>query len=129
MRGIKDTNLFISALLEPKQTFDKKDLYPSILSKASCYLRSFARNHPFFDGNKRTALFATITFLEKNSYEVKADNDKLFKLVEKVVKGRLEISQIEKRLKKFVKQTQTRKRKMTFIEFILYLYRKMTDKR
>ena len=77
LRGIKDTNLFNSALYEPKQTFDKNELYSTILMKASCYLRSFAMNHPFFDGNKRTALLATITFLEQNGYEVTADNEKL----------------------------------------------------
>ncbi len=124
-RGIKDVNLFNSALYEPKQTFDQKELYPTILTKAACYLRSFARNHPFFDGNKRTALMATIIFLEKNGYEVVADNEKLFKLVEKVVKGRLEVSSIERRLKKFVKQQPLRKRIMKPTEFIYYVYRKI----
>lgn len=121
LRGIKDTNLFNSALYEPKQTFDKIDLYPTILSKASCYMRSFARNHPFFDGNKRTALLSTITFLEKNGYEVKADNDKMFKLVETVVKGRLSVPSIEKRLKKYVKPVQIRKRIMKPREFMRYV--------
>lgn len=124
-RGIKDINLFNSALYEPKQTFDKQELYPTILSKASCYLRSFSRNHPFYDGNKRTALMATIVFLEKNGYEVIADNEKLFRLVETVVKGKLEISSIEKRLKKFVKQVPQRKRKMKFQEFLYYIYQKV----
>ena len=81
-------------------------------------------NHPFFDGNKRTALLATITFLEKNGYEVKADNEKLFKLVEKVVKGKLSISSIERRLKKFVKPVQNRKRLMNPLEFVSYVYKK-----
>lgn len=49
LRGIKDTNLFNSALYEPRQTFDRKELYSTVLMKASCYLRSFAMNHPFFD--------------------------------------------------------------------------------
>lgn len=124
LRGIKDTNLFNSALYEPKQTFDKKELYSTILIKASCYLRSFAMNHPFFDGNKRTALLATITFLEKNGYKVTADNEKLFKLVEKVVKGKLTVESIERRLKKFVKLEQNRKRRMTIGEFIIYVYKK-----
>lgn len=97
-------------------------MYPTILTKASCYLRSFARNHPFYDGNKRTALLATITFLENNGYEVIADNEKLFRLVETVVKGRLSVPSIERRLKKYVKQMPTRRRKMGLVEFIVYLY-------
>lgn len=118
MRGIKDTNLFISALYEPMQTFDKQELYPDIITKASCYLRSFAMNHPFFDGNKRTALMATVIFLERNGYEVIADNDKMYKFVEKVVKGKLEITSIARRLKKFIKPMPRRKRKLTIFEFI-----------
>lgn len=35
MRGIKDTNLFNSALYEPMQTFDKQELYPDIISKGA----------------------------------------------------------------------------------------------
>ena len=127
LRGIKDTNLFNSALYEPRQTFDKKELYCTILMKASCYLRSFAMNHPFFDGNKRTALLATITFLEKNGYEVIADNVKMYKLVEKVVKGKLSITSIERRLKKFVKPIQNRKRLMNPKEFIFYVYKKAKE--
>lgn len=123
-RGIKDTNLFNSALHEPKQTFDKKELYPDILSKASCYLRSFSMDHPFFDGNKRTALMATIIFLEKNGYDVIAENDKLFKLVENVVKGNLNIQSIKKRLKKFTKESSRRKRLLTPIELFFDLINK-----
>lgn len=118
MRGIKDTNLFNSALYEPMQTFAKQELYPDIISKAACYLRSFAMNHPFFDGNKRTALMATVIFLERNGYEVIADNDKMYKFVEKVVKGKLEIPSIARRLKKFIKQMPRRKRRLTVFEFI-----------
>ena len=118
MRGIKDTNLFNSALYEPMQTFDKQELYPDITSKAACYLRSFAMNHPFFDGNKRTALMATVVFLERNGYEVIVDNDKMYKFVEKVVKGKLEIPSISRRLKKFIKQMPRRKRRLTLLEFI-----------
>lgn len=125
LRGIKDTNLFNSALYEPKQTFDKQELYSTILMKASCYLRSFSMNHPFFDGNKRTALLSAITFLEQNGYEVIADNEKLFKLVEKVVKGKLSITSIERRLKKFVKPVQNRKRLMSPKEFIFYVYKRV----
>lgn len=78
-------------------------------------------NHPFFDGNKRTALMSTIMFLEQNGYEVIADNDKLFKLVEKVVKGKLNIDSIKKRLKKFAKEMPRRTRQMNPLEYITYI--------
>ena len=116
MRGIKDANLFNSALYEPKQTFGKEELYPTILEKASCYLRSFAMNHPFFDGNKRTALLSMIIFLENNGYEVIASNEKLYKFVETVVRGRLKIPSIVRRLKKYVR-VAPRKRLLAPREF------------
>ena len=47
LRGIKDVSLFLSALNEPKQTFDYKDLYPGPLAKAASYMRSIAIDHPF----------------------------------------------------------------------------------
>ncbi len=124
MRGIKDANLFNSALYEPKQTFEKKELYPTILEKGACYLRSFSMNHPFFDGNKRTALLSTIIFLENNGYEVIASNEKLYKLVEKVVRGRLKIPSIVKRLKKYVKTSQ-RKRLLPPKELFMSLKNKL----
>lgn len=116
MRGIKDANLFNSALYEPKQTFGKEELYPTVLEKAACYLRSFSMNHPFFDGNKRTALLSMIIFLENNEYEVIASNEKLYKFVETVVRGRLKIPSIVKRLKKYVK-VAPRKRILTPKDF------------
>ncbi len=42
------------------------DLYPSIFEKAAAYLYHLVRNHPFNDGNKRTAYFVTLLFLEGN---------------------------------------------------------------
>ena len=104
LRGIKDINLLKSAIEEPKQTFDKKDLYNGILEKASCYLRSIAMDHAFYNGNKRTALLATIMFLEENGYEVIASNEKMYKLTEQVVTRQFKILSIKKRLKKFVRE-------------------------
>ena len=118
LRGIKDINLFKSALNQPKQTFDKKDLYPDVITKAACYLRSFAMDHAFHDGNKRTALMTAIIFLERNGYEVKPDNDKLSKFVEKIVNEKLGIPWITKNLKKYVKEMPRRKRILGVAEFI-----------
>lgn len=124
LRGIQNTEMLLSALYEPKQTFDKKELYPDILDKASCYMRSLARNHAFQNGNKRTALLVTVTFLEKNGYEVIANSEKIYKLVEDVVNYQLEIHTIKKNLKKFVKEIP-RKRIPTLKEFFEDLYEKM----
>lgn len=109
-RGIRDSSLFLSALMEPRQTFGKTDLYPDVLTKAAAYLRSFALDHAFFDGNKRTALLAMVIFLENNGYEVIADNKKLIRFVKTVVLTKPTVKQIrEKYLKKYCRWVGPRK--------------------
>ncbi len=53
--GIRDTGLLQAAVERPKATFGGKDLYPDIFYKAAALLESLIKNHPFIDGNKRTA--------------------------------------------------------------------------
>ena len=54
--GIRDENLLASAVNTPFQTLMGNDLYPSIYDKAAQLCYGIANNHPFTDGNKRTAL-------------------------------------------------------------------------
>ena len=54
--GIRDENLLASAVNTLFQTFMGNDLYPSIYDKAAQLCYGIANNHPFTDGNKRTAL-------------------------------------------------------------------------
>ncbi|HEV3191946.1 MAG TPA: type II toxin-antitoxin system death-on-curing family toxin [Polyangiaceae bacterium] len=61
--GVLDRNLLISAVEMPRSTFDGVPLYPSIAEMAAAYAWGIARNHPFVDGNKRTALLTALTFL------------------------------------------------------------------
>lgn len=64
--GIRDIELLHSSIERPKASFSDKYLYKSILEMGSAMLQSLAKNHPFIDGNKRTAFFATLRFFEKN---------------------------------------------------------------
>lgn len=65
--GIRDVGLIESALARPQSSFDDADLYPDIYSKAAALLQSLLKNHPFIDGNKRTALTSAGIFLELNA--------------------------------------------------------------
>lgn len=58
------------------QTFDKKELYPSIEEKASHLLYFIIKDHPFVDGNKRIASVLFIYFLSKNNYLYKESGEK-----------------------------------------------------
>src|SRR5699024_8773569 len=67
--GVKEPGLLDSALNRPKQTLFKQDAYPTIFEKAAALTESLAKNHPFYNANKRTALASLIIFLKLNGYE------------------------------------------------------------
>ncbi len=50
--GIRDSDVLLSALARPFQTFDGVELYPTPVEKAAAILESIIANHPFLDGNK-----------------------------------------------------------------------------
>ncbi len=65
-----------SALANVMQTFDGKDLYPSLEEKAAQLLYGLIKNHPFVDGNKRIGAALFLWFLEKNSALYRLDGSK-----------------------------------------------------
>ncbi len=62
--GIRDETLLDSALAKPLNVFAYAD-EPDIFRLAASYAFGIARNHAFIDGNKRTALVVSITFLDQ----------------------------------------------------------------
>lgn len=77
IHGIRDLGLLESAILRPQTTFGGVDLYVSIFDKAAALIHSLLLNHAFVDGNKRTAVTSTLTFLELNGFSVVTANQKL----------------------------------------------------
>lgn len=71
-QGVRDWDLLSSALGRPQATFGGEDLYPDIFSKAAALIQSLSSNHPFVDGNKRTALTTLEYFLHLNGHNLKA---------------------------------------------------------
>lgn len=67
-QGVRDIGLVESAVFRPQASFDGKDLYVTIFDKAAALLQSLLMNHPFVDGNKRTALTSAGLFLKINGY-------------------------------------------------------------
>jgi death-on-curing protein len=70
LAGLRDEGLLESALARPKNLLAYGS--PSLSELAAAYGFGLARNHPFFDGNKRTALAAVAVFLDVNGYELVA---------------------------------------------------------
>ena len=69
--GIRDKSLLDSSLSKAKQKFNY-DSGVSIFELAAAYSFSIAKNHPFIDGNKRTAFTIGTLFLEINGYKLGA---------------------------------------------------------
>ena len=87
--GIRDLGLLQSAMGSVEATFGGAFLHETIFSMAATYLYGICRNHPFIDGNKRTAVGAALIFLELNGVEVDADEDPFYDLVIGVAEGRV----------------------------------------
>ena len=71
---VRDLALLQSALARPQATFDGKELYPDLHSKAAALLDSIVNNHPFMDGNKPTGIVATGLFLRFNGRRLNSSN-------------------------------------------------------
>jgi death-on-curing protein len=95
-----DSALLESAVARPRQSAGGEDAYPDIHSKAAALLESLALNHPFIDGNKRTAILATIWFYNLNGWWFTASQDELVDFVLEVVEGQCRgVERIAARLK------------------------------
>jgi death-on-curing protein len=70
--GLRDRSMLESALARPLNLVAYET--PDIADLAASYAYGIARNHPFVDGNKRTALVVSETFLMLNGYELTASN-------------------------------------------------------
>lgn len=96
---LADFGLLESAVLRPQQTIFGNDAYPDIHSKAAALLHSLIRNHPFIDGNKRTAVLAMLVFYGLNGSWIEAQQDELVALAVDVAEGILDVAAIAGRLK------------------------------
>ena len=85
--GVRDENLLASAVNTPFQTFMGNDLYPSIYDKAAQLCYGIVKNHPFTDGNKRTALHSMYVYLIINGFDITATQQEVEDLIINVAAG------------------------------------------
>ncbi len=85
--GVRDEGLLESALAQPQATFGGQFLHPTINEQAAAYLYHIAMNHPFIDGNKRTAFAVMDTFLRLNNCALNLTDDRAYDLVMRVARG------------------------------------------
>jgi death-on-curing protein len=92
--GLRDHALLASALAMPSATFGGEFLHSTLFEMGAAYLFHICGNHPFLDGNKRTALAACLAFLWLNDLEVVTDPDEIADLVLGVADGSVSKAQL-----------------------------------
>ncbi len=106
-RGVRDEALLESAVAAPQATMLGEPLITDPLELATAYLFYLCRNHPFIDGNKRTALATCLVFLSENGRlpNEELDAEAWERLTLDVAAGRLDREQTTVRLRKLLKST------------------------
>lgn len=92
--GVLSYDLLESASARPRAAILGQELYPTIEEKAAALMHSIITNHPFVDGNKRTAFLATQEFLRLNGYEIVAKTQEAKELTLAIAEGQLDVPEI-----------------------------------
>lgn len=94
LAGIRDLGLLESAVAQPFQSFAGQDVYPTVAEKAARYAFGIASNHPFVDGNKRTAAACMGAFLRINDITFRPDPSELLAIMLSVASGIMSFSEL-----------------------------------
>ncbi len=101
-RGVRDLGLLESALFRPQTGY-----YRDIAEMATALFESLLMNHPFVDGNKRVAFFATDVFLRLNGWKFQVDPDEAHsRLISLLEQGRCDFE----RLLPWIRESLVRRR-------------------
>lgn len=79
--GVRDERLLQSALARPQQLYAYGDPLPDIADLAASLAFGIAKNHPFVDGNKRSAIVSCETFIEMNDVTLDASDADLYQAI------------------------------------------------
>jgi len=91
--GVRDENLLESALNRPQQLYAYGDPPPDLADLAATLAFGLACNHPFVDGNKRTAYVVYRTFIELNDAELVASADEKYISILALAEGKLPVEE------------------------------------
>ena len=97
--GIRDMNLLSSAVAMPYASFSGKFLHSDLYEMAAAYAFHLCQNHPFVDGNKRTALASALVFLELNGIAVSDPEGRLYDAMLSLASGDMGKEEFAKILK------------------------------
>jgi death-on-curing protein len=92
--GVRDPGLLESALARPRNIFLYAEEPPSLARLAATYAKGIVANHPFVDGNKRTAFLVSLTFLSRNGLRVTSPKENRVVTFWKLAEGSLSEDQL-----------------------------------
>ena len=98
--GVRDVGRLEAAVSTQHQVAFGEELYATVFAKAVALIRGIIGDHPFTDGNKRTAMLAGLTLLEVNGYNFTAQRGELENFAVRVATDRLDIDAIADWLKR-----------------------------
>ena len=94
LHGVRDIGGLESAVARPQTTVFGDDAYPDLIEKASAMFHSLILNHPFHDGNKRTAFAAVGLFLQLNGISIIGAHREIEDFVVRTAEKRLSLETI-----------------------------------
>ena len=92
--GVRDVGRLEAAVSTQHQVVFGEELYATVFAKAAALMRGIVGDHPFTDGNKRTAMLAGLTLLEVNGYNFIAQRGELENFAVRVATDHLDIDAI-----------------------------------
>lgn len=92
--GILSINLLESAIYRPSVSFNGLELYADLFHKTAVLFYSIIKNHPFVDGNKRTAFVCAVFFLEFNGKKVSFSKNEVSHITLNTATGRYTIADL-----------------------------------
>jgi death-on-curing protein len=98
--GVRDLGLLESALSQPEASFAGAWLHKDLYEMAAAYAYHLCQNHPFIDGNKRTALASALVFLELNDVSILDPRGRLKTAMIRVASSKLSKDDVAKLLRK-----------------------------
>jgi len=106
--GLRDRGLLESAVAQAQMSFGGEYVHQGLFALAAAYLFHIVSNHAFVDGNKRTGLLSSLTFLDLNGIPIDHESDALYELTIGVAEHRIDKLAVAVELERIAQATQRR---------------------
>ncbi len=101
--GLRDDGILQSALQAPMQTYESKELFPSVIEKSARLACGLTQFHPFIDGNKRIGAHAMLVILELNGFSVTYTQKELSEVFLRLAAGECDYEELRDWLRAHIK--------------------------